>query len=169
MLEFCVCKAVGDCTKTPPSCLSPLQPLIQQQAPVSQAPASSAQIGNNHVELGAWAPQCSQVEVQLVKFEVPKLRATVQCGRCRQYESKTEDSAADTWYCSPCSGDQYVVDPNNAAHSCQACPLLRGHAFRLKQFFTPWAFRVVSGSQRSLLVNAATPLRTWVDWPSASE
>ena len=63
------------------------------------------------------------VEVSLAGFvDVPRLRALVRCGKCRAGESKTEDSTTGTWFCRPCSANQYVSDPNNAAHSCQDCP-----------------------------------------------
>ena len=80
-------------------------------------------IGADHIVLGA----------KLNRFvDVPKLHANIKCGRCRQDESKTEDSALGTWFCIPCSSDQYVIDSNNAAHSCQTCPaggVCNGSAF----------------------------------------
>ena len=63
------------------------------------------------------------LEVALVRFaEVPVLRALIRCGKCRAGESRVEDRASDTWFCVACAANEYVVDPNNAAHSCQACP-----------------------------------------------
>ena len=63
------------------------------------------------------------LEVALVRFaEVPVLRALIQCSQCRAGESRTEDKASDTWFCVACAGIQYVMDPDNAAHSCQSCP-----------------------------------------------
>jgi hypothetical protein len=80
-------------------------------------------------------------------FAVKKLRAVITCGACRDGESKTEEgqgllasntplqplasktplqlsraSSKRTWYCKRCSVSQYVVDPNNPAHSCHDCP-----------------------------------------------
>ena len=84
------------------------------------------------------------LEVTLVRFaEVPVLRALIQCGQCRAGESRTEDSVSNTWFCVACADNEYVVDPNNAAHSCQACPTggsCNGSAF------TPLAGKKISKS-----------------------
>jgi hypothetical protein len=113
--EVRVCRTLGPCTKD-----SALLPVVYQPFdPQTGVSSSSFQLecplgmGGNKVAL----------EVALVRFaEVPVLRALIQCSPCRAGESRTEDKASDTWFCVACAGNQYVMDPNNAAHSCQTCP-----------------------------------------------
>jgi len=113
--EVRVCRTLGPCTKD-----SALLPVVYEPFdPHTGVSSSSFQLecplgmGGNKVAL----------EVALVRFaEVPVLRALIQCSQCRAGESRTEDKASDTWFCVACAGNQYVMDPNNAAHSCQSCP-----------------------------------------------
>jgi hypothetical protein len=112
--EFRVCRTLSACTKD-----STLLPAVY--APFDPETGVSSSIFQLECPLDA---DTVAVEVSLVRFAaVPALRAIIRCGRCRAGEIKTEDSASGTWFCRACVGKEYVVDPNNVAHSCQACPV----------------------------------------------
>jgi len=113
--EVRVCRALGPCTKD-----SALLPVVYEPFdPQTGVSSSSFQL---ECPRGMGADKVA-LEVALVRFaEVPVLRALIHCGHCRAGESRTEDSVSNTWFCVACADNEYVVDPNNAAHSCQACP-----------------------------------------------
>jgi hypothetical protein len=112
--ELRVCRTLGACTKG-----SALLPALY--APFDPGTGVSSSIFQLECPLGA---DTVALEVSLVRFAaVPALRAIIRCGRCRAGEIKTEDSTSGTWFCRVCVGKEYVVDPNNVAHSCQACPV----------------------------------------------
>ena len=73
------------------------------------------------------------LEIHLVGTAgVPPLRGKIICHDCLGGQSRTHtshvrirqetDNNLGTWRCEECSYNEYVVDPNNAAHSCQPCP-----------------------------------------------
>ena len=113
--EVRVCRALGPCTKD-----SVLLPVVYEPFdPQTGVSSSSFQL---ECPRGMGADKVA-LEVALVRFaEVPVLRALIRCGKCRAGESRVEDRTSDTWFCVACAATEYVVDPNNAAHSCQACP-----------------------------------------------
>ena len=112
IVEVRVCGATGECTKD--DLITPL--VFATFDKISAVSSLEFQI-ECPIEEDKIA-----IEVELIKYEVPALRASVNCGRCRPGESKTEDSNTRTWFCAPCAENQYVVDSNNAAHKCQECP-----------------------------------------------
>jgi hypothetical protein len=113
--EVRVCRTLGPCTK-----YSATQPVFY--APFDDQTGVSSSSFQLECPLGMGGNKVA-LEVALVRFaEVPVLRALIQCGQCRAGETRTEDKASDTWFCVACAGNTYVIDPNNAAHSCQDCP-----------------------------------------------
>ena len=112
VLEVRVCPESGPCNKE-----DSLVPVLF--LPFNEMTGSSSV--STYVECPLGADRVA-VEANLIKYDVPTLRANVGCAECRSNESKTEDTGTATWFCSPCAINEYIVDPNNAAHSCQACP-----------------------------------------------
>ena len=113
--EVRVCRTLGPCTKD-----AALLPVVY--APFDPQTGVSSLSFQLECPLGTGGNQVA-LEVALVRFaEVPVLRALIQCSQCREGQSRTEDKASDTWFCVACAANEYVMDPNNAAHSCQACP-----------------------------------------------
>ena len=113
IIEVRVCRSRGACTID--SALLPVvyEPFDRETGVSSFSFQLECPLGSNEAAL----------EVGLVRFtHVPVLRTLIQCGKCPSGESKTEDSTSGTWFCVACADNQYVMDPNNAAHSCQDCP-----------------------------------------------
>ena len=113
IVQVRVCRTRGECTAQSSLLPAVFQPCDKMTGISSSSFQLECPIGENEVAL----------EVELVGFaHVPVLKAMIRCGKCRPGESKKVDSASKTWFCVTCADNQYVVDPNNAAHSCQACP-----------------------------------------------
>jgi len=112
--EVRVCRTLGACTKDSAVLPVVFEPFDPQTGVSTSSLQLECPLGANEVAL----------VVSLVRFiEVPELRASILCGKCRAGESKTEDRNSNTWFCMTCESKEYVMDPNNAAHGCQSCPV----------------------------------------------
>jgi hypothetical protein len=73
------------------------------------------------------------LEIHLIGTDgVPPLRSKIRCHECLNGQSRTqtlqvkigeETARQGSWRCEECSYNKYVVDPNNAMHGCQPCPI----------------------------------------------
>jgi hypothetical protein len=64
------------------------------------------------------------LQVSLVLYDqVLMSTSTIQCLPCTRGQSRVEDSRQGVWYCVACADNQYILDPNNPAYSCQDCPV----------------------------------------------
>ncbi|KAJ1471530.1 hypothetical protein T484DRAFT_1843686, partial [Baffinella frigidus] len=70
-------------------------------------------IGSDDVELRA---SCTHEVLAAVGA-----RRIVHCA-CGAGQARIESRSRGTWHCKECASDAYVIDPNNAAHSCTTCP-----------------------------------------------
>jgi hypothetical protein len=64
------------------------------------------------------------LQISLVLYDQVLLStSSIQCLPCVRGQSRAEDSLRGVWYCEACADNQYILDPNNPAYSCQDCPI----------------------------------------------
>ena len=113
VVEIRVCATKGECNKETALMPVTFETLDEKRGAGSWPRAPACALGESTIA----------AELSLVRYAtVRRLRAVIQCGRCRTGESKTEDKIRKIWFCKPCASNQYVKDPNNVAHACHDCP-----------------------------------------------
>jgi hypothetical protein len=63
------------------------------------------------------------LQISLVLYdEVLLSTSSIQCLPCARGQSRVEDKSKGVWQCVACAANQYILDPNNPAYTCQDCP-----------------------------------------------
>jgi hypothetical protein len=114
-LRVCSSAASGGCDDDAMSLVpvpfSPIDPVTGLSS-VEGTPLVCAKDGNT-----------VDVQFSVSSMSISPLIARVTCSPCPPGSELRIDSARGSWRCALCATDQYVIDSNNPAHSCHACPL----------------------------------------------
>jgi hypothetical protein len=109
-------------------CVSPLSACGDQDSLVT--PEFHLMDSEGRIRVRQARVPCSQrsgaviLQISLVLYDkVLSSTSSIQCLPCTRGQSRVLDRLSGVWYCVACANNQYILDNNNPAFSCQECPI----------------------------------------------